>query len=329
MRVAFVLCENLLATSITLPAEMLQAAADMARTRHTAVPLTIDFAGCQTEVLTRAGLPLRTTYRLDNPDLPPQQYDLVYLPALWRNPQVIIRKNPALIPWLKTQHSGGAWIGAAGTGVCFLAETGLLDERPATTHWFYLDQFARRYPAVDLKRQYFITRAGDLYCAASINALADLTVHFIRQHFGAVIAAHVERHFSHEARNTYEEVTYREEDDDRHSDESIIQIQLWLHQHYAEPVQLSHVASNFGMSVRNFNRRFKQATGKNPLHYLQALRMEQARDLLKNSNLAISEVAYKVGYQDTHNFSQLFRKFSNVTPQEFRKSLRSKLFSVR
>lgn len=328
MKVAFVLCDNLLATSITLPAEMLCAAADMARSRHAAGSLHIDFVGLQPRVIAKAGLPLHSTHLLTDPQARQTTYDLIYLPALWRNPQTVVRKNAALLDWLQEQYHLGAWVGAVGTGVCLLAATGLLDDRPATTHWFYLDRFAEQYPAVDLKRQYFITRAGNLYCAASINALADLTVHFIRQQFGNVIASHVERHFSHEARNTYEEVTYREDDNDRHTDENIIQIQLWLHQHYADPIQLSAVASHFGMSVRNFNRRFKHATGKSPLHYLQALRMEQARDLLKNSNLIISEVAYKVGYHDTHNFSQLFRKFSNVTPQEFRKSMRSKLFSV-
>jgi transcriptional regulator GlxA family with amidase domain len=327
MRVAFVLCDNLLATSITLPAEMLRAAADRTRSRRSDPSLQIDFVGLQPQVMTRAGLPLAATHTLSDAETP--CYDLIFLPALWRNPQAIVQQHTELLPWLRQQHAKGAWIGAAGTGVCLLAATGLLDDRPATTHWFYFDRFVKQYPAIDLKRQYFITRAGHLYCAASINALADLTVHFIHQFFGAAAASHVERHFSHEARSTFEDVTYREDDRERHSDESIIQIQLWLHQHATESLQLADVAERFGMSVRNFNRRFRAATGTTPLHYLQARRMEQARELLKASNLAVSEIAYRVGYQDPHNFSQLFRRHTSVTPQEYRKSLRSKLFSLR
>ena len=328
MKVAFVLCENVLATSITLPAEMLRAAADLAHSRHAPQSLSIDFVGLEAQVMSRSGLLLQTTHQLEGSTPHATVYNLIYLPALWRNPQKTVKQNTALLAWLLKQHALGAWIGAAGTGVCLLAASGLLNERPATTHWFYFDQFAKQYPAVELKRQHFITRAGNLYCAASINALADLTVHFIQQLFGNTVASHVERHFSHEARNTYEDVTYREDDNERHGDESIIQIQLWLHQHAAEAIEFKQVAHNFGISVRHFNRRFKSATGKNPLQYLQLLRMAQARDLLKNSNLAISEVAYKVGYQDTNYFSKLFRKFSNITPQEFRKSMRGKLFSV-
>lgn len=204
----------------------------------------------------------------------------------------------------------------------------MLDHRPATTHWFYLDTFRKRYPTVDLKPQYLITRAGNLYCAASINALADLTVHFIRHFYGSTIAVHVERHFSHEARKSYEQVTYREDDTERHNDEDIIQIQLWLHQHHTQPVILAEVAKQFGMSLRNFNRRFLSATGKTPLHYLQGLRMEEGRDLLNNSNLSITEISEKVGYQDSRHFTKLFQKIFGVTPRDYRRSVRSKLFSV-
>lgn len=325
MKIAFVLYEQILATSVVLPAEMFRAAADLALARQRkALPDIVFVATRPGPFTSRSGLPLHANGGIDDR----QQYDLIFLPGLWRNPQTVIRQHEALLPWLRQQHEGGALIGAAATGVSFLAASGLLNQRPATTHWFYLDQFAALYPAVDLKPQYLITRAGNLYCAASINALADLTVHFIRHFYGSNIASHVERHFSHEARKSYENVTYREDDSERHHDEDIIQIQLWLHQHHAQPVQLADVARQFGMSLRNFNRRFLAATGKTPLRYLQGLRIEEGRDLLGNSNLSIAEVAEKVGYQDSSHFSRLFREILTVTPQDYRKSMRSKLFSV-
>jgi len=324
MKIAFLICDHLLATSVVLPAEMLRAAADLALARQRKTLPSIEFIASRSGAfISRSGLPLYAEM-ID----PERQYDLIYLPALWRNPQVAIKHHPTLLPWLRQQYANGALIGAAGTGVCFLAASGLLDQRPATTHWFYLEQFANHYPEVDLKPQYLITRADNLYCAASINALADLTVHFIRQFYGSSIASHVERHFSHEARKSYEHVTYREDDSDRHHDEDIIQIQLWLHQHHAQPLQLADVAKQFGMSIRNFNRRFLAATGKTPLRYLQGLRIEEGRDLLGNSNLSITEVAEKVGYQDSSHFSRLFRNILTVTPQDYRKSMRSKLFAV-
>jgi transcriptional regulator GlxA family with amidase domain len=215
-----------------------------------------------------------------------------------------------------------------GTGVCFLAEAGLLDGKAATTHWHYFDQFQKDYAAVQLKRQYFITQAGNLYCAASVNSLADLTVHFIQRFFGKMIASHVERHFSHEIRQAYETSGFFEAEKNRHPDEDITQIQIWLQDNYQRDILFPQVASRFSMSVRTLNRRFKNALGQTPLDYLQEIRINTAKDLLKTSNLSISEIADKVGYQDTGYFTTLFKKKLATTPNAYRDTVRAKLFST-
>jgi len=82
------------------------------------------------------------------------------------------------------------------------------------------------------------------------------------------------------------------------------------------------------MSVRTLNRRFKNALGKTPLDYLQEIRINTAKDLLKTSNLSISEIADKVGYQDTGYFTTLFKKKLATTPNAYRDTVRAKLFST-
>ena len=72
--------------------------------------------------------------------------------------------------------------------------------------------------------------------------------------------------------------------------------------------------------------RFKLATNASPLQYLQGLRIEHAKELLKQSNLAVSEVADMVGYQDASYFTSLFKKATAVTPIEYRSLVRNKLF---
>ena len=88
------------------------------------------------------------------------------------------------------------------------------------------------------------------------------------------------------------------------------------------------MADRFGMSVRSLNRRFKLATNTTPLQYLQELRISHAKDLLKRSNLIISEVADRVGYQDASYFTGLFKKLNSVTPNEYRSLVRNKLFAA-
>lgn len=325
-RILFLLVNGMLATSATLPAEMLmaaQSAADGRRRGQHRLQIT-SVGSSRDPVETRSAFSLNPSAGLE--DAGPA--DIVFVPALWRNPRRVIQQHMAVLPWLRDCHQQGAIIAGVGTGCCFMAEAGLLNDRPATTHWYHFDRFEEDYPQVHLKRDYFITQADEVYCAASINSLADLTVHFIQRLYGERIAHHVERHFSHEIRRAYESMRYFEGSSDKHRDETVLQIQLWLQDNYQLDVRFSELATLFDMSVRSMNRRFKAATDKTPLRYLQEIRMGVARDLLKTSNLSVSEIAYAIGYQDLGHFSALFKKFFTTTPHEYRTTVRPKLFSI-
>lgn len=324
--IRFLLCDQMLATGTTLPIEMLKAAesAALGQSRKSERLDIQTVAPERSPIRTRAGISIMPDLSL--PEV--EHCDMIYVPALWRNPRPIIKKHPEILQWLRNHYENGATISAVGTGCCLLAEAGLLNGKPATTHWHYFDQFQASYPLVQLKRQYFITQASSLYCAASVNALADLTVHFIQRLYNRPIANHVERNFSHEIRRPYEETGFFEGHTNHHPDEDIVQAQIWLQDNYGKEVKLSEVACRFDMSVRTFNRRFKSATGKSPLQYLQEVRIDTAKDLLKTSNLSINEIAFKVGYQDMGHFTGLFKKLLATTPSEYRSTVRAKLFSV-
>jgi transcriptional regulator GlxA family with amidase domain len=135
--------------------------------------------------------------------------DLLIIPALWRNPLTTLRRYVELLPWLRQLARNDTHICAVGTGSFLLAEAGLLTHKPATTHWFYFDQFAKRYPHVQLQRHHLITEAGNIFCAGSVNSVADLTIHFIELYYGAQIARKVEAQFSPEIRRPFESHVYR------------------------------------------------------------------------------------------------------------------------
>jgi transcriptional regulator GlxA family with amidase domain len=323
---AFVLTDRMLAASATLPMEMWRAADATARGRggRGSRVNVITTAATDGDVVTLSGFRLRRSHSLDESG----PCDVVYLPALWRNPRTVLRDSAALYPWLRQRFEQGAMLLAVGTGCCFLAEAGLLDGKAATTHWHYFDQFARDYRHVDLKRQYFITQAGSLFCAASVNALADVTVHVIERFYGRDVATHVERNFSHEIRRPYEKYRYLEGDDLQHADELVTDIQFWMQTHIAERIPVRDLARRFGLSPRTLDRRFKDATGRSPLEYLQRQRIKTAKELLESTNLTIGEIAFRVGYQDQGHFTRLFVRHLSVRPGEYRKTVRAKLFSL-
>lgn len=321
-----------LASSLALPMEMLTAADSLARAlaqRGSAGPkksLHCDVVGPEdtSEVTTATGL----TLKLSGSALAISKTDLLIVPALWRNPLASLRRHGELLPWLQRLAQLDTHLCAVGTGSFFLAEAGLLTNKPATTHWFYFDQFEHRYPQVKLQRRHLITEAGNIFCAGSVNSVADLTIHFIELYYGAQIARKVEAQFSPEIRRPFESHVYIEGGADLHGDELIAQAQDILRTRYTEPLNIAQLAEEIGISARSFNRRFKTATGLTPSLYLQQQRLNTARELLRTSNLSIAEVASAVGYNDSDYFCRRFRDEMNQTPSAYRAAVRGKLFSV-
>ena len=316
--------ESMITTSIALPLEMLQAGLTYHRLESPSVDARIRF--CASHIK-----PMKVTGGLcllpDSVFQECSKGDLILVPALWRNPLPVIRKHPEIISWLKEQYQQGAVFAVAGTGVAFMAAAGLLDHKPAATHWFYIDKLQQRFPLVDFKSNHLITRAGSIYCAGSVNSVADLMVHLIGIALGEAVAHKVEQQFSHEIRKAYKETYFSDDHVTVHQDEAIVELQAWLFEHYAQPdIRLEQLSKHTGLNSRTLSRRFKQATGHSPMMYLRQIRLDQARDLLKNTDLCIAEIAMQTGYSDTDYFSRLFKRQYQLSPSDFRRSVRSKLF---
>lgn len=322
--VAATLYPAALATSITLPMEILGAASQMARAHRRNTPtLRFLLAGPERRPLRLAtGITLAPDCSLE--ELPP--LDLLLLPAIWRSPLPTVRSASPWLGLLPTLAAAGSRICSVGSASFLLAETGLLDGKAATTHWHYFDRFSRRYPAVNLKTRHLITQADGLYCVGSVNSIADLMVHLVEEWYGSLIARAIENQFSPEIRRPFGAAAYQGETQGSHHDETVLRAQQWLQDNLASPLSITELASELGISQRTLNRRFHQATGTGPQAYLQKLRIGAARDLLRHSNLSVSEIAWQVGLQDISHFSRLFRAHAGVSPARYREAVRGKLF---
>lgn len=319
--------EQALASSIAIPLEMISAASTIHRLRQspTGEELQLAIVAATSDAVTMTGnftvLPHCSIADVSHSDL-------IFVPALWGNPRAAVMRHKELVRWLGKQHKQGATLCSIGTGTYFLAEADLLDGLAATTHWRYFDEFARRYPKVRLQRKRFITHEDRIYCTGSVNAVRDVMLHFVEILFSPQVSDEVARHFTHELKRSHESMLLAVEQHHTHHDELIIKVQEWMQRNYPKDISLTALARQFGLNTRTFNRRFRQAADTTPLQYLQEIRIKQARELLKHSNLSISEIAFAVGYQDVSYFTGLFRRVHGATPNAYRRLVRTKLFNV-
>ncbi|WP_235015571.1 GlxA family transcriptional regulator [Oceanicoccus sp. KOV_DT_Chl] len=309
-----------------MPLEILNAANEVARSKDRRLPkLNIQIVSeTLGSVITAGGLSI-------NANATPamiEQTDLLILPSLWRNPMTTLKQYPQLLPWLSRLAIQQSIICAVGTSSYFLAAAGLLEQKAATTHWYYCDHFAKRYPTVKLKRQHLITQADNLYCAGSVNSIADLMVHLIERFYGHSIARQVEGQFSPEIRKPFADHAYALPESSPHQDETIIEAQEWLRKNFQQTVKFEQLAQRLNISSRSLNRRFKQALGITANEYLHKYRIDNAKELLRTSNITISEVAAQSGFQDGSYFCARFKQAMGQTPLAYRKAVRGKLFKL-
>jgi transcriptional regulator GlxA family with amidase domain len=250
-----------------------------------------------------------------------QQADAIFLCAFWGAPQHILTENQALIDWLPQAHRAAIPIAGSSNGPYFMAEAGLLDDKVATIYPPTAKDFEQRYPAVNLRPERAITDAGDLYCANGIASGCDLIVSMIELLYGPNIARLISHDYLLGFNRSYTLANMSFDGQKYHRDRQILTAQRWLERNFSNDVKLEVVAADIGMSPRNFSRRFKQATGDTPSLYLQRVRMEAARDLLRNTALSVAEVAYRVGYADLSYFSKVFKRYEGCLPHVFREEV--------
>lgn len=248
-----------------------------------------------------------------------RQPQLIIVPGFMFNILGILSSLTDMIQWLQVQHQQGCYIASMCTGSFVTAQAGLLDGRLATTHWAFSEQFAKRFPMVKLQVERTVTDDGRVMCSGGSTSGSDLLLHLIRKFASPQVAAECAKKLlvdvSARSQTPYSSTTFKK----NHTDAEILKIQIWLESHIASNILMEDVAEAFGLSMRNFIRRFKEATEQTPIQYLQNLRLEKAKLLLESSQEAFDQITLQVGYEDGNSFRRLFKQRVGLSPSDYRK----------
>lgn len=225
------------------------------------------------------------------------------------------------IAWVRRHIDYGAVVCATCSGSVLLAEAGLLDGAEAASHWSMAELFRDRYPSVRFRPERILCdsgRGGQLITTGGASSWQDLALYLIGRFCGAEEAARVARLFLLGDRG-YGQLPFASMARPRqHSDAVITKVQAWLVDNYATANPVSVMVGRSGLSERSFKRRFSAATGYTPVEYVQALRIEEAKQMLETENMAIEDVSVSVGYEDPTFFRRLFKRRTGVTPAQYR-----------
>ena len=320
-RVAALLHEDILASSITLPMEILAGAAQ-ALGRGAQQSLSFQCFSEQGGPLTlQSGLTVLT----ESFDALIKA-DLLIIPAIWRQPHRVLQKNPRHIAVITQHLSKRGLTVSIGSGSFLLAATGQMNGRSATTHWHWFDHFKKRYPMVQLEREQLITQSDQVFCVSSVNSVADLMVFLCGQIFSPRVARHIENQFSPEIRQRFSPSPVGAPRD-LHGDELIVDAQIEISRDLRSVIRLQDMAQKLGVSARTLARRFSAATGVSMTEYRQQRRLDEAQALLRRTNLSIMEIGHAVGLTDASHFTRMFREQTGLTPSGYRIAVREKAFA--
>jgi transcriptional regulator GlxA family with amidase domain len=244
--------------------------------------------------------------------------DLIFVPTTGLNIDDVVERNAPVVPWLKRWHKRGAAIASVCSGVGLVAASGLLDGKRATTHWALADRFREKYPKVKWQPELMVTEDRGFYCGGGVHAALDLSLYLVEKFCGHDVAVQSAKALLIETPRAWQAGFAIVPLKTQHNDDAISGAQEWLHENFHKSFSLDAPARRVGMSLRNFVRRFKQATGDSPLHYLQKLRVAAAKRLLENDHRTMQEICDAVGYQDVAFFRSIFQRHTGVSPSAYR-----------
>lgn len=216
----------------------------------------------------------------------------------------------------------GTRIASICTAAFVLAAGGLLDDRPATTHWRSTEQFRRLFPAVRLNPDVLYVDNGDVLTAAGEAAGIDLCLHMIRSDFGAAVANEAARRTVVPPHRDGGQAQYIQRPMPEPKISSTGDARAWALANLDRQLTLAELAKRESMSVRTFTRRFRDEVGISVVQWLTAQRLLRARQLLEETDQSIDRIAADTGFGTATSLRQHLHAALGVSPSAYRATFR-------
>ncbi|MFD1159728.1 GlxA family transcriptional regulator [Roseovarius aestuarii] len=222
--------------------------------------------------------------------------------------------TPKVLNWLRRETRKGMDFGALSSGAWILARAGLLGGKRITTHWEYASAISETFPDVEMQESIYTVDGRVFTCAGSASSM-DLMLDRINSDYGAELATWVADQMIYTAPRSEthsQRVSMAGRMGVRHT--KLVQAIQIMRDNIEDPIPPAEVASQVGMSTRQLERLFARYLNTSPKKYYLGLRLENARNLLMQTELSLMEICVLCGFRAPSHFSKTYRKAFGVAP---------------
>ena len=277
---------------------------------------SFDFRVCAAQpgvpISTSVGVQFTPEYGLEGLD----DADLVALPAY----QIRDEYPPVVLDALRSAANRGATLLSVCTGAFILGAAGLLDDRPCTTHWRYVDEFAARFPLAKVNPDVLFVDDGNLITSAGTAAGIDACLHLVRRELGTAVVTAIARRMVVPPQRDGGQRQYVQQPVPECATDGLAPVLDWVLENLQHEHTVSELARRARMSDRSFARRFVAETGTTPHRWLTLQRVLSAQRLLEDTDLGVDEVAAECGFGSGALLRHHFRKIVGVAPGDYRRT---------
>jgi len=259
------------------------------------------------------------TIRPDKTTEQVKKTDVVVLPLLCGDFPKAISRNKKYTDWLIDQYHHNAEIVCLCVGSFFLASTGLLNDKKCAVHWAAKNEFQSLFPEVKIIDDTIITDEKGIYTCGGGYSYLNLLLYMLEKHLGRDISILASKMFEIDIERKSQNPFAIFIGQKRHGDELVLKAQELIENNPGTTFSIDGVCEQFSVGRRTFERRFKKSTGNSIAEYIQRVKVEFAKKHLEAGRKTVNEIIYETGYNDIDAFRKVFKKFTDLSPIDYRK----------
>jgi len=228
-------------------------------------------------------------------------------------------ESAPIIDWIAKATPRLERLASLCSGAFFLASAGVLEGRPATTHWGVADRLQADFPGIEVNADAIFIQSDKVWTSAGVTAGMDLALALVEQDYGRELALEV----------ATEMVVYLKRPGGqsqfsahllsaRTARPNIREVQSWILDNLDQRLSLAQLAQKAMMSERHFARVFQQEVGATPQEYIETCRFERATQLLADLALPLKAIAARAAFSNEAHMRRVFVKKLGIAPKAYR-----------